>query len=274
MDFETFLNNLFSYYDKNQREMPWRQPDETGRFDPYHIMVSEFMLQQTQVSRVIPKFIEFISLFPDCKNLATSPLADVLTAWSGLGYNRRAKYLHDASKQLANKPFPRGVDELTDLKGIGNNTAAAILVYSFNQPHLFIETNIRSVILHEFFQGSDKKVSDEAIISMLKTILSAKEQRCSNIDYRTFYWAMMDYGTHLKSLKKGSLYLSAAHKKQPPFSGSRRELRGKVLRAAACGTRLSELQSLEDARLESVVQQLQKEGLIMVDSQRISLPSD
>ena len=125
------------------RDMPWR--DDTR---PYYVLVSELMLQQTQVDRVIPKFDAFITRFPDEAALAAASLADVLTLWSGLGYNRRAKYLHDAAKMIMAEfsgIFPTTYDELVKLPGVGPNTAGAIMTYAYNQPVVFIETNVRTV---------------------------------------------------------------------------------------------------------------------------------
>jgi A/G-specific adenine glycosylase len=132
------------------REMPWR--DNT---DPYFVLVSELMLQQTQVDRVILKFELFMTTFPTIKDLANASLAEVLTTWSGLGYNRRAKFLHEAAQKVVadfNGAIPDNYDALVTLPGIGPNTAGAILAYSFNQPVVFIETNVRTVYFHHFFE--------------------------------------------------------------------------------------------------------------------------
>ena len=131
------------------RPMPWREDTR-----PYYILVSELMLQQTQVDRVIPKFHQFIRQFPDQQSLTTAPLAQVLTVWQGLGYNRRAKYLQQAAQAVEERfsgQFPASQKELVSLPGVGPNTAGAILAYAFNQPAIFIETNIRTVYIHHFF---------------------------------------------------------------------------------------------------------------------------
>ena len=131
------------------REMPWRQ-DTRG----YYVLVSELMLQQTQVSRVLPKFTQFITLFPDEQTLARASLSEVLVVWQGLGYNRRARYLHEAARMIVERfegIFPKTEAELLRLPGVGKNTAGAILAYTYNQPAIFVETNIRTVFLHHFF---------------------------------------------------------------------------------------------------------------------------
>jgi len=131
------------------RDMPWRQDTR-----PYFVLVSELMLQQTQVARVIPKFEAFIARFPNEKILANSSLTDVIQLWQGLGYNRRAKYLHDSAKMITHDfggIFPEDEADILRLPGVGKNTAGAILVYAFNHPALFVETNTRTVFIHHFF---------------------------------------------------------------------------------------------------------------------------
>ena len=130
------------------RDMPWREDTR-----PYFVLVSELMLQQTQVSRVIPKFKEFIKHFPDERALASASLGDVLKQWQGLGYNRRAKYLHEAARMIVDEfggEFPKDQKDMQRLPGVGKNTAGAIAAYSFNQPSVFVETNIRTVFIHHF----------------------------------------------------------------------------------------------------------------------------
>ncbi len=260
---DSFLDRLWRFYDQHRREMPWRIAEANGSFDPYKILVSEIMLQQTQVPRVIPKYEAFINEFPNCKKLAISDLSKVLELWSGLGYNRRAKYLHEAAKALNEMTsFPEDIATLTRLKGVGYNTAAAVLVYSFNQPHIFIETNIRTVMLHEFFADNEEQVDDKQLEQKLSEILDRENPR-------DFYWAMMDYGAYLKSQGLGSLSKSKAHKKQSKFEGSRRQLRGEVLRAAQRNMVLNDIAA--DDRLQEVVDALIKEGLVVMQGQQLSI---
>ena len=141
-----FQQTVWNYYDQHGRDLPWRKPSNDGDFDPYHIMVSEVMLQQTQVSRVIPKYLAFIKSFPDITALASAELEEVLRHWSGLGYNHRAKFLWQAAREAMeqyNSQLPHTVEELDALPGIGINTAAAIAAYSYNLPVIFIETSYR-----------------------------------------------------------------------------------------------------------------------------------
>ena len=205
------------------REMPWRIDRS-----PYYILVSEIMLQQTQVSRVVPKFKQFVTQFPDFTSLAEAHLGDVLSAWSGLGYNRRAKYLHQAAREVEARydgVLPNTEKDLVTLSGIGTATAGAIMAYAYNMPSIFIETNIRTVYLHHFFYGHES-VSDAEITALVERTIDTSEPR-------HFYWALMDYGTHLKAEKKGSITASKQYKKQSPLKGSIREVRGKILKILA-----------------------------------------
>jgi A/G-specific adenine glycosylase len=205
--------------------MPWRMDTR-----PYYVLVSELMLQQTQVDRVIPKFEVFIALFPDEEALARASLSEVLTAWNGLGYNRRAKYLHDAVKMVMESyggTFPRTDEELRTLPGVGPNTAGAILAYAFNKPAVFIETNVRTVYFHHFFAESDKIYDKE---------LHEKIEQTLDISHpREFYWALMDYGTWLKRQGVGSVRRSSHYKKQSKLRGSVREVRGQIVRELTSG---------------------------------------
>lgn len=249
---------VWDYYAQHGRDMPWR-----GTADPYCIMVSEIMLQQTQVNRVISKYGEFIAAFPTVAALASAPLAQVLTAWSGLGYNRRAKHLHSAAQMIVAKHgglVPENLEDLTALPGIGKNTAGAILAYAFNMPAVFVETNIRTVYLHHFF--SDKtQVNDKDIIEAVRMTIDARSPR-------EWYWALMDYGAHLKGTLGSRLNQSMHYKKQSRFSGSMREMRGRILKALILvgGDSLAEAQLLQlvraDDRYALAMEALTSEGLV------------
>lgn len=205
------------------RTMPWREETQ-----PYYVWVSEIMLQQTQVDRVIPKFNEFMRRFPNVYSLASASLADVLGLWNGLGYNRRAKYLHDAAKKIVEVhagTFPDTYDELVSLPGIGPNTAGAIMAYAYNIPIVFVETNIRTVYFHHFFHESDKVHDADVKDTITRTI--------DQENPREFYWALMDYGTWLKRQGAGRNMLSAHYKKQSSLKGSIREVRGQIIKVLA-----------------------------------------
>ncbi len=220
MDAAKFSQLLRQKGDELYREMPWRQDTR-----PYYVLVSELMLQQTQVPRVVPKFEAFIARFPDERALAVASLSEVLQFWQGLGYNRRAKFLHDAARMIIddyNGIFPDTDRELQKLPGVGKNTAGAILAYAFNQPVIFIETNVRTVILHHFFNGEDGV--DDADIAQ------AVERVIDHDDPRHFYQNIMDYGSWLKANGVRNISKSKHYRKQAPLKGSVRELRGEILR--------------------------------------------
>lgn len=246
---------ILGYYAANKRDMPWRATPS-----PYYVMVSELMLQQTQVTRVIPKFMAFIVRFPDIQNLAQASLADVIAMWNGLGYNRRAKYLWEAAKKVTDDfdgKIPSTTTELISLPGVGPNTAGAIMAYAYNQPVIFIETNIRTVIIHHFFAGSDHKVTDAEIATVLQQIMPITNTR-------EWYWALMDYGAYVKATAGGQLNRVHGYKKQSKFKGSRRQIRGKILTLLIDGahnnTELAAL--IADKRLAEVLATLSQEGLI------------
>lgn len=207
--------------------MPWR--DDTR---PYYVLVSELMLQQTQVDRVIPKFTAFVAVFPDERALARASLHEVLQLWQGLGYNRRAKYLHDAAKKIVDEyegVFPSEKDTLLSLPGVGPNTAGAILNYAYAVPTPFIETNVRTVYFHHFFPEGEV-VSDTELLALVEATIDVEQPR-------EFYWALMDYGSWLKRQGAGRLRQSAHYKKQSPLKGSVREVRGQIIRELTTGPR-------------------------------------
>ena len=261
---EEFVELVWGHYKSYAREMPWRNPEEDGSFDPYKILVSEFMLQQTQVERVLPKFTAFIARFPTLEGLAEAELSDVIELWVGLGYNRRAKYLHDAAKQLVNVDFPKSVGELISLKGIGENTAAAVLTYSFNTYHPFVETNIRTAYIHNFFPN-ERSVMDKQILELLDTTATKDNPR-------EFFWALMDYGTHLKKSGVRNNAKSKHYTKQSKFEGSQRQLRGRILKKAQKNRSIENIhEEFKDERLDGVLDSMQSEGLIKLQDGRIHI---
>jgi A/G-specific adenine glycosylase len=265
----SFQEAVWTYYRRHGRhDMLWRLPEPNGEFDPYKIMVSEIMLQQTQVSRVAPKFQAFISQFPTVQALAKAQLGDVLKAWSGLGYNRRAKFLWQAAGMVTheyNGVFPGEQHELTNLPGVGKNTAGAIAAYSFNKPVVFIETNIRTVFIHHFYKN-EIGIPDKAILELA-------EQTLDKQNSREWYWALMDYGAFLKLTVGNVGQASKSYTKQSKFEGSKRQLRGQVLRLLAerpyAQKELAEL--ITDVRLGDVLDELVKEQMITKGTGKYSL---
>lgn len=217
---KSFRRVIYGHYDEHGRTLPWRETE-----DPYSILVSEIMLQQTQVDRVTEKYRQFIEVFPDIPALARAPLKTVLKVWQGLGYNRRALALHKIAQIVRdqyNNALPRSLDELVTLPGIGPATAAAILAFAFNQPTVFIETNIRSVFIHFFFPGR-MDVRDDEILPLVEISLDRSNPR-------KWYSALMDYGVALKKRHANPGRKSAHYSRQSPFNGSNRQVRGRIVR--------------------------------------------
>jgi A/G-specific adenine glycosylase len=200
--------------------MPWRET-----VDPYCILVSEIMLQQTQVARVEEKYPQFIRAFPNFKALNNAQLSKVYGVWRGMGYNRRALALKKAAHIIVtdyNGALPQTHEDLCALPGIGKATASSIMAFAFNLPAVFVETNIRTVFIHFFFKKR-KQIADEEILPVVEHCLY-------KINPRVWYWALMDYGTMLKKSGEDKNIRSKHYKKQSKFEGSRRQTRGKILR--------------------------------------------
>ena len=252
-----FQKTIYSYYKTNGRKLPWRKTR-----DPYKILVSEIMLQQTQVHRVLQKYAEFIKRFPTFRVLAKASLPQVLHAWQGLGYNRRALALKKIAEIVEREyggRLPKSLELLQKLPGIGPATAASISAFAWNAPSVFIETNIRTVFIH-FFLKNKKVVRDEEIGKLVLQTLNRNHSR-------EWYWALMDYGAMLK--QNGVKYnpRSAHYTKQGKFIGSNREVRGKILRALIAYPQVS-IQNLKEKieipkkRLSPILNTLTREGFI------------
>lgn len=265
---EKFRKEVFAHYETRGRHaLPWR-----ASHDPYKVLVSEVMLQQTQVERVIPYFKEWLRLFPNVEALAKAPLSKVLKAWQGLGYNSRGKRLQDAAKAVVrehNGRFPKTPEALEELPGIGPYTARAVAAFAHNQDVVFIETNIRTAFTHYFFPGASK-VGDKELLPLI-------EQALPKGRAREWYSALMDYGSHLK---KSGVRINArakGYKKQTKFAGSSREARGALLKALAKGPResgfLSEiLGPSRRMQVKGQLASLTKEGMIELKAGKFRLP--
>jgi A/G-specific adenine glycosylase len=214
-----FKATIRAFYRDNKRSFPWRETT-----NPYHILVSEIMLQQTQTERVVSFYNRFIRELPTFDALARCSTDHLITLWKGLGYNRRALALRATAQQVVdsyNGILPQSLEALTSLPGIGDYTAHAVTAFAYNKRALLIETNIRTVLIHHFFKECSE-VSDQT----LKIVLT---QLLPRTNYREWYYALMDYGVHLKAQGIKAHRQSAHYTKQKPFRGSRRELRGKIL---------------------------------------------
>lgn len=258
-----FRKTVWDHYKKQGRhELPWRKTK-----DPYRILVSEVMLQQTQVERVIPYYKDWLRKFPTPEKLAKASLADVLKAWQGLGYNRRAKNLQAAAREVAKQgKFP---EDLESLPGVGPYTARAIRAFAHNEDVVFIETNIRTVVTHHFFPNKEK-VEDKEILSILEKALPKGKSR-------EWYGALMDYGSYLKRSGVRINSKAKTYKKQETFEGSRRQARGAILKALATGGRTSTflvelLGPKRRVQLRLQLIALTKEGLIELRKGKFQLP--
>ena len=219
---EEFKQTILGFYAQSGRSFPWRYRSKT---DPWGVVVSEFMLQQTQTGRVIPYWERWMKLWPRPADLAAASLETVLKEWSGLGYNRRAKNLWNCAAAITKNHrgiVPRFPEELILLPGIGWYSAGAIACFAWNYPALFIETNIRSVLIHFFFQDKTD-IKDKELFPVL-------EQTLDRFNPKTWYWALMDYGATLKKITQNPGRKSAHYFKQGRFEGSFRQLRGTVIK--------------------------------------------
>ena len=216
------------------RDLPWRRTR-----DPYAVLVSEIMLQQTQVPRVLVRYEDWLGDFPTLDALAAAPLEAVLVAWQGLGYNRRAIALKRAAEQVveardqsagrdAPAQLPSDESALRALSGVGPATAAGVRAFAFDLPGVYLETNVRTVVLHEVFAERDA-VSDKEITPVLTAALAAAGRR--GVGPREWYYALLDYGAHLKRTVPNPSRRSAHHTRQSTFEGSVRQKRAWLLRA-------------------------------------------
>jgi A/G-specific adenine glycosylase len=264
---DLFRRIVLDHYRAFGRAMPWRETT-----DPYRILVSEVMLQQTQVERVRPKYVAFLEEFPDVYSLARASPADVLRAWQGLGYNRRALALQAAAVRVVSEfggRVPEDPEVLKSLPGIGGSTAAAIATYAFNRPTVFIETNVRRVFLHFFFRDRTGVTDGE-----LRPLV---EQALDRDHPREWYWALMDYGTMLARTAPNPNRRSAHRVIQAPFEGSTRQLRGRILRALLGAGPLpidgiAAATGAEPSHLTPVLEGLRREGFVAEDGPVYRIP--
>lgn len=261
-----FQQKVLGYYAEHGRDLPWRHLAVDPRQRLYEVLVSEMMLQQTQVTRVTPKYEQWLKLFPDFTAVAEASFRDVLLAWSGLGYQRRAKYLYAICQSLAvQKVLPTTSSELVVYKGIGSNTAAAVIAYAYDTPVVFVETNITTVYIAEFFPEKAKVTNAEILQKVADTLPPS--------NYREWYWALMDYGSFLKSQGHRNTH-SASYTKQTPFEGSKRQLRALLLKYITTSenhTRRHILSQLRDSRAEMCLDELVHEGFVKIYGGRVSV---
>lgn len=261
-----FRQIVYGYYHKNPRDLPWRKTRSA-----YRIMVSEVMLQQTQVERVFDKYKLFVKMFPDFSSLAEAPLKEVLGVWQGLGYNRRAialKKIAEIVTRTYNNRLPDAQEDLLKLPGIGRYSAAAITTFAFNKKTVFIETNIRRVFIHFFFNNKSS-VSDAELLPLIEKTLDAANPR-------DWYYALMDYGVFLGKTLKNPNRRSAHYQKQAPFQGSNRQLRGKIIQTfinhqRMTGYSLAKRLKQDPSSVNENLEQLLKEGFLKKEGRWFSV---
>ncbi|HIH37723.1 A/G-specific adenine glycosylase [Candidatus Woesearchaeota archaeon] len=258
---QALQNKILSNYKKNKRDFPWRKTT-----DPYHILVSEIMLQQTQTDRVIKKYEEFIKKFPTISVLAKASLADVLIAWSGLGFNGRAKRLQDCAKEIAKmKSFPKAPGELQKLPGIGPYTSRSILIFAFNKDLACVDTNIRRILIHELHLK--ESISDKELQEIAESIVPRNKSR-------DWHNALMDYGAQILTSRTTGI---APKSTQSKFEGSNRWYRGQILKILAkedsiTPKNFSNRVNQPESFLQPIIEGMQKEGLIRLRNNKITLP--
>ena len=252
-----FRDLILSYYRAHGRDLPWRHTT-----DPYRILVSEIMLQQTQVERVAVKYPEFLDRFPDFKSLARARRSEVLRAWQGMGYNRRAIALQETARRVTEEyggRLPADVETLATFPGIGKATAAAISAYAFNMQVAYIETNIRRIFIHFFFQDREG-IRDDEILPLVERTLYRENPR-------EWYSALMDYGTVLKKRTANPNRRSASYSRQSRFEGSDRQIRGRILALVLDEGTVTEKEVIlrlceEPGRVKRILGDLAREGFV------------
>ena len=254
---DLFQKIIYNYYREHERNFPWRETN-----NPYYILVSEIMLQQTQAERVIQKYKQFIKSFPDVISLANAPFENVLKLWQGLGYNRRALSLKKTAEIIVSKfncEIPSSIEILETFPGIGKATASEISSFAFNKSSIFIETNIRRVFIYFFFPDQDK-IKDSEILPYVEKTLDKSNPR-------EWYYALMDYGVMLRKKFPELNKKSAHYQKQAPFKNSNRQIRGLILKTIIANSNIIESELVkklkkDPKRIKKFLIELEKEGFI------------
>ena len=257
---QIFQKKILTWYEKNKRNLPWRQTT-----DPYKILVSEVMLQQTQVDRVIPYYERWLKEFPDVQALAKADKQKILQLWSGLGYNNRALRLQKLAQQMIEQykgKFPSQYESLLELPGIGPYTAAAIQAFAFNKTAPVIDTNIRRVFIHEL-QLKESISMEELKALAMKATPEGKARLWNN--------ALMDYGAMEKTAKATGI---ESLSKQPKFKGSDRQVRGFILKQLAQKRKitLQEIQTqFPEKNVQKILEKMEKEKIVAINKSKIQI---
>lgn len=231
---------LLAWFSRFQRRLPWRETT-----DPYAVLVSEVMAQQTQIDRVVPRWEAWIERWPTVQDLAAASTADVIREWQGLGYNRRAVNLHRAARQVAEHGWP---DDLTELPGVGRYTADAVARFAFGRDVLPVDVNVRRVSERTGYDFSPSAA--QALMDLGATVCLARIPRCDSCPLAEL---CPSRGRRYEPLRK-----------QGPFEGSFRQRRSTTLRLVAAG---------EQPTDPEAVAALERDGLVDVREGAVSLPS-
>ena len=241
---------LLLWYEREARDLPWRRTR-----DPWAILVSEVMLQQTQAARVVPYYERFLARFPDPAACAAAPASSVLRAWSGLGYNRRALALHRAAGVVAREGWP---DDLSSLPGVGPYTAAAVASFAFGAPVLAMDVNVRRVLSRRGLEIAEPSPQlNQALMELGATVCTARAPRCDVCP--------------LAEGCGGPDATAPRGRARPRFEDTDRFVRGRVVAALAEG---SSLPDVAPERLERALEGLERDGLIERSEGQLRLPGD
>lgn len=263
---DNFRKIIYNYFKQFGRNFPFRND-----INPYNVLISEIMLQQTQTNRVSQKFLEFIKEYPDFYSLANAPNENILKIWQGLGYNRRALALKIIAKKVIeeyNDILPDSIDVLKTFPQIGNNTASSIVTFAYNKPTYFIETNIRRVYIYFFFPNK-LKIDDKDIMEILKNTIDINNPR-------KWYYALMDYGVMLKKSHPELHKRSKHYKKQSKFKGSNRQIRGLIIKRLLeekkmIKEELIKILGFSEKRTINIIKQLEDEGFLIIKDKEITI---
>lgn len=265
-----FQKTVWDFYHQNKREeLPWRK-----NISAYRVWISEIMLQQTQVDRVILFFNNWMKQFPNIKKLADTPQSGLLRAWKGLGYNSRALRIKKTAEIIIKDYkgiFPKKYSEILKLSGIGPYTAGAICAFVSNEPVSIIETNIRRVYLHHFY-STEKNTHDQELMVLITETMDIENPR-------EWYWALMDYGSYLGKTIPNPNKKSRHYVVQKKFKGSDREIRGKVLeillefKKISLETLNKKIQQVSNdrERIERIVALMETEGFLEIKNGKVFL---
>ncbi|HWR27858.1 MAG TPA: Fe-S cluster assembly protein HesB [Candidatus Thermoplasmatota archaeon] len=251
-EIKRFQKKVFSFYEKNKRDLPWRKT-----IDPYKILLSELMLQQTQVKRVILYYEKWIARWPTIDALASASLPEVLHMWMGLGYNTRAKNLHTTARKIVatfNSDVLQAMKQYKELPGIGKYTSQAVQIFSSNSDLVTVDTNIRRILISEF--KLPIKIADKELWLLAETCLPLGESR-------DWHNALMDYGAlHMTAQKTGI----KPKTQQTQFEGSNRQIRAQILRCllqkSMSFSELEKTVGIGQMRLGAILDKMMNEKII------------